>query len=114
MGGTPDQQPEAYREYSPFVHDYHLDTLQNVWLPVAIRIYTEPDVQWWMRERTKNLFGMNTLDASAWINHLQLLGHTRATLITTSEKGHHPDGRRHPHSWSIVDNGELVRWFLNL
>ena len=35
-------------------------------------------------------------------------------LITTSGQGHHPDGRRHPHSWSIVDNGELVEWLLGL
>ena len=25
-----------------------------------------------------------------------------------------PDGSRHPHSWSIVDNGELVEWLLGL
>jgi len=32
--------------------------------------------------------------------------------MITYDKGYHPDGTRHPHSWSIVDNKDLIHWFL--
>jgi hypothetical protein len=48
------------------------------------------------------------------INELNRLGNTKATLITTQNKGFRkPDNRRHPHSWSIVDKKELIIWLLN-
>jgi len=32
-------------------------------------------------------------------------------LMITHDKGYHPDGARHPHSWSIVDEEDLAEWF---
>ncbi len=43
-----------------------------------------------------------------------VMGNKQAELILTNNKGFWPDGSRHPHSWSIVDNGELVEWLLEL
>ncbi|MEM6265695.1 MAG: hypothetical protein AAGI38_24545, partial [Bacteroidota bacterium] len=31
-------------------------------------------------------------------------------LIETKNKGHRANGERHPHSWTIVDVPELMRW----
>ena len=48
------------------------------------------------------------------INELNRLGNQNAELITTQKKGYRkPDNKRHPHSWSIVDNDELINWLLN-
>ena len=52
------------------------------------------------------------MDHAALINLLRVAGNARAELITTTGKGYRPDGRRHPHSWSIVDELDLVRWLL--
>ncbi len=114
LGGTVNNQLRAYQEYSPYCHD--LDNGgQAVWLKdLAFRAYTEPDVQWWMDNRGNDYYSMNALDAAAAVNQLRILGNKKAELVLTTGKGVRPDGRRHPHSWSIVDNGALVDWLLGL
>jgi pimeloyl-ACP methyl ester carboxylesterase len=77
---------------------------------LAVRAYTEPDIQWWMDNRGADYYGMNALDAASLIRHLKLLRNTRAELIVTTGKGYRADGTRHPHSWSIVDQRDLARW----
>lgn len=114
LGGTPEDMEEAYRNYSPYYHDLDIAPQLQLLLSVAVRAYTEPDVNWWMTNRGKSYYGINAPDAAGLINDLKLLGHTEAELITTSQQGVRPDGNRHPHSWSIVDNAELVQWLLGL
>lgn len=66
-------------------------------LSLLIRIYSEPDIDWWLKERDLDLTGVNS----------------KAELIVTSNKGFRkPQNIRHPHSWSIVDNEELLGWLL--
>ena len=78
-----------------------------------IRIYSEPDINWWIANRGNDLHGMNVLDASAMINELNILGNNKATLILTENEGfRQPGNRRHPHSWSIANPTELVDWLL--
>ena len=57
---------------------------------------------------------MNAIDLAALVNQLKILGSKKAELITTTAKGFQEDGSRHPHSWSIVDEKELVEWFVRL
>ncbi len=113
LGGTPREAPGTYRTYSPFYRDMPPEDLAYL-RGVAIRLYSEPDVQWWITERGKDYYDMNTIDAAALVNTLRLGGHDQASLILTAQAGYLPDGRRHPHSWSIVDESELVRWFVGL
>ena len=54
------------------------------------------------------------LFAAALVNALHLHGNEEAELILTQDKGYRPDGQRHPHSWSIVDEEEMVGWLLGL
>ncbi|MNR47412.1 hypothetical protein D3C85_1665090 [compost metagenome] len=80
---------------------------------MPLRIYSEPDIDWWMKERNADLTNMNVTDCSAMINELNRLGNQQAVLITTQNKGFRkPDHKRHPHSWSIVENQELIQWLL--
>jgi hypothetical protein len=45
------------------------------------------------------------------INELVLLGNTNAQLILTENKGYRkPNHRKQPHSWSIIDDEELIQW----
>jgi len=114
LGGSPDDNPAAWLDYSPYSHQ-RLDGGHAALLKtVPVRAYTEPDVLWWMENRGKDYYAMNAIDAAALINTLRLLGNEKAELILTQNRGHHPDGTRHPHSWSIVDNAELVQWVLEI
>lgn len=57
---------------------------------------------------------MNAIDAAALVNALRLQGNKQAELILTTDQGYRPEGSRHPHSWSIVDEQELVEWFARM
>lgn len=113
MGGTPETALQHYRRLSPYSFS---DTTQQAIRPLIhtpLRIYCEPDIAWWMQERSFDLSNMNVSDASAMINELNRLGNTKASLILSREKGfREPGHQKHPHSWSIVDNEELVQWLL--
>ena len=114
LGGSPEESLEAYINYSPY--SYIADDGGNAkyYSNIAIRTYTEPDVNWWITNRGKDYYGMNSVDKAGLINQLRILGNDNAELIITDDKGYRPDGSRHPHSWSIVDEKELVDWFLGL
>lgn len=114
LGGTPEEAYQSYAAYSPYVKMNSIDPKLHFLESIPIRIYTEPDLDWWMENRNRDAYGINSLDASAIIGDLRLLGNERAEHITSQNKGFRPDGTRHPHSWSIVDNAELVQWFLSL
>ena len=114
LGGSPEESLDAYINYSPY--SYIADDGGNAkyYSNIAIRTYTEPDVNWWIANRGKDYYGMNSVDKAGLINQLRILGNDNAELITTTDKGYRPNGGRHPHSWSIVDEKELVDWFLGL
>jgi len=111
LGGTPETRPIAYRDYSPYSYLAESGGNARHLVSVGLRAYTEPDVEWWLETRRKDYYAMNAVDAAAIVKTLLVLGNEEAELITTSGRGHHPDGTRHPHSWSIVDNEELATWF---
>lgn len=114
LGGTPKEQFQRYVDYSPYCYSSEGKGNAQYFSSIAIRAYTEPDVKWWMANRRKDYYGMNAIDLAAFINTLNLLGNQRAELLVTMDKGYQPDGSRHPHSWSIVDNKELMDWFVSL
>lgn len=112
LGGTPLEARDRYVRYSPFVYGEEAGGNAVHLREVPIRAYHEPDVDWWIENRRKSYYSMNSLDLAALINELRLLGNDRAFLITTHGKREGYDEGASPHTWSIVDNGELVDWFL--
>lgn len=113
MHGTPENSIANYHEISPYSFSDTTQTAIKNLLKVPLRIYTEPDIHWWMKERGMDYTSMNSTFLSAMVNELNQLGNENATLITTQNKGYRkPDNSRHPHSWSIVDNEELIKWLL--
>jgi esterase/lipase len=114
MNGTPETAIQNYYKYSPYSFSDTKQTAIKYLINTPIRFYTEPDINWWLNERGGDYSGMNALDGSCMINELNRLGNKNAFLITTQNKGYRkPDHKRHPHSWSIVDNDELVKWLLS-
>lgn len=113
MGGTPEDALKNYYAISPYSYsDTEQKAIKSL-VKIPIRMYSEPDVNWWIENRSSDFSGMNVLDCSAMINELKRLGNSQAELIVTENKGYRkPDNKRHPHSWSIVDNEKLIGWLL--
>lgn len=113
-GGSPLTHLAEYLKISPYSFSDTTQTAIKKLIDIPLRIYTEPDIDWWLKERKSDLTKINAAECSAMINELNMLGNTSATFITTQNKGFRkPDNIRHPHSWSIVDNDELIKWLLN-
>lgn len=112
-GASPATNLSEYYKLSPYSFSDTTQTAIKKLFSIPLRIYTEPDINWWLKERGEDFTSMNATECSAMINELNRLGNHKAQLITTQNKGYRkPDNRRHPHSWSIVDNDELIKWLL--
>jgi dienelactone hydrolase len=113
FGGTPATVLSNFHQISPYSFTDHSQRAVRKMVDLPLRIYSEPDIDWWLRERDLDLTGVNITECSAMINELRRLGNDKAELIVTANKGFRkPYDIRHPHSWSIVDNEELVAWLL--
>jgi hypothetical protein len=112
LGGRPDEARERYVRYSPYVFGEaqggNAVHLRNI----PLRAYHEPDVDWWIENRRKSYYSMNSLDMAALVNELRLLGNDQASLVSTYQRRAGFSEGSSPHTWSIVDNAELVDWFL--
>ena len=80
---------------------------------LPIRFYTEPDTAWWRANRDDGYEELNAFGLKRIYDTLVAAGNTRAEYITTEGRGSQ-HGNRHPHAWSIVDEKDLVRWFIRL
>lgn len=112
-GGSPKTNLSEYYSLSPYSFSDTTQTAIKKLINLPLRIYIEPDINWWLKERSADYTSMNSTECSAMINELNRLGNQNTELITTQNKGYRkPDNRRHPHSWSIVENDELIKWLL--
>ncbi|MES2425751.1 MAG: hypothetical protein V4560_02220 [Bacteroidota bacterium] len=114
FGGSPNDYLKAYQVASPFCYSAINGGNARLLDKTAIRLYTEPDINWWIENRRRDYYDFNSIDEAALINQLKLDGNTRAELITTINKGYQEDGSRHPHSWSIIDEKDMLDWCLLL
>ncbi len=114
LGGSPDEAPEAYLRTSPLMAFAPDGGNARLLRGMPIRLYTEPDIGFWIDHYAADYYSINAIDAAAMINQLHVLGNTRAQLVVTHGKGVRPDlgGIRLPHAWSIVDEADLSRWLV--
>jgi hypothetical protein len=101
---------KKYRQVSPFAVNA-TEPGNEKWLKeTAVRTYHDVDVNWYLLNRRRSLYEMNSLPASEMINRLLLSGNDKAEFISSKIEGRRPNGQRHPHSWNIVDEAELIQW----
>ncbi len=110
LGGPPDRVPDAYVEASVYSRGAPMGGNARWYVDVPIRLYHEPDIDWWLNERAADYYDFNSIDIAGFVQQVRDLGGSRIELISTSGKGFGPDGQRKPHSWTIVDETELVSW----
>ena len=112
LGGTPEDRRDRYVEYSPYTHGAPNGGNAVYLVALPIRAYHEPDVDWWIENRQKSYYEMNSLDLAGLITELQVQGSPNAKLVTTHRSREGYEEGSSPHTWSIVDNPDLISWFL--
>jgi len=113
LGGSPDEKRDAYRRVSPLLASEPKSENVRTLIHVPVRLYTEPDVVWWIDHGRRDYYTTNSADQAAMILELRELGNQQAELITTTGKGYR-DGKRMPHSWTIVDEADLADWVVKV
>ncbi|MDO7849955.1 hypothetical protein Q5H92_26585 [Hymenobacter sp. M29] len=112
LGGTPETAKEEYIKNSMFSYRQKDGGNAKYLLTIPVRIYTEPGVEWQLKNRRRDLYDLNCADISAMINLLQLKGNKSADIVVTHDKGVRPNGMKHPHSWSIMDSKNCMAWIV--
>lgn len=111
MGGTPQTALQNFYSLSPYSFSDTTQSAVKSLVGTSIMLITEPDIQWWWRQRGYDYDFINITDHAAMMNELQRMGNRNAVLVTTTNKGYRkPNNMRHPHSWSIADKEEVVKW----
>lgn len=113
MGGTPTGVLQNYYTFSPYsLNDTTQQAVKQL-RTTPIRLITEPDIEWRVKEWNQDYYSTNSVDCAALINELQIMGNKDAILVTTTRKGYRkPNHRRNPHSWSIADPKKTIKWLL--
>jgi len=111
MKGTPKNALENFYNNSPYSFSDTTQKAIKYLIKTPTMFISEPDIQWWLKERGYDNSYNNITDHTAMINELQRLGNNNAILVTTTNKGYRkPDNTRHPHSWSIADPEQIIKW----
>lgn len=110
FGGTPLQKPKAYEMASSFYRDAKDGGNAKYLTTIPVRLYSDPDINWFITQRNGPVEWTNLADISACIVQLRLLGNKKAEYISCLGKGFLPNGERHPHSFSMLDADEFVHW----
>jgi len=112
LNGSPEESMKNYIDYSPFVYKNENKNITSLFKNIPIRMYHEPDINWWIENRAKDYNTINSIDLGGFYNSLRLLGSKKVELITSYQKRRDYKKGSSPHTWTIVDNEELVAWFL--
>ncbi|WP_216859202.1 hypothetical protein, partial [Hymenobacter citatus] len=111
FGGSPTQVPAVYRQFSSF--SSNAPTGGNIALlkHTPVRVYCEPDLNFWRQQYCPTIEweDLNAAMLKTMILNLRHQGNNRAEYIETKGKGY-VGKRPFPHSWTIVDAPNCIRW----
>ena len=111
--GDPQTNKANYERLTPFNSELTNPGNEKYLKNIGVRVYHDVDIAWQLKKRRRSLFDSNALASSEMINRLLLLNNERAEFKTAKKPGYRSSGVRHPHSWSIVDEVELIQWVKN-
>ena len=111
--GIGDTAFNNYENSSPYLSKTHSTNNLLNFSGLKIRLYSEPDTAWWRENRQAEYENMN----AHYIEQLsydlnKLYGEEHVNYIRTKNRGYRANGDRHPHSWAIIDEKDLVKWML--
>ena len=110
--GNPTDGFKNYEQHSVFTsltdNIKNLAYLKNT----KIRLYTEPDYEWWKTNRRSDPDQLNAFYIQKLSSILKENNFENVEYIPTEDKGFRSNGVRHPHSWSIVEKEEFMKWLV--
>ncbi len=109
--GNPKDGIVNYENSSPFtLETQNIQNLRNL-KNLKIRLYTEPDLKWWKENRKNDYEDLNAYYLKKLSSKLKTkFGSKNIKLIETKNRGYRANGERHPHSWAIVNEKDLIKW----
>ena len=110
--GDPSKNADRYNALTPFNKQLNEPGNEKYLASIPVRVYHDIDVEWQLKNRRRSLFDSNALEASELISRLLLAGNNHAEFMTAKRPGFRSNGMRHTHSWSIVDEVEMIQWVL--
>lgn len=109
--GNPENGINNYELNSPFtLETQNIENLKGL-KNLKIRFYTEPDLKWWNEHAKNDYKDLNAFYIQKLSDQLKVeFGKDNIELIKTENRGYRANRERHPHSWSIVNEKDLVNW----
>ncbi len=108
--GIPKENKKTYAALTAFSMDKNLSQNEKFLVNTAVRTYHDVDIAWRITNRNQTVHNSNYEVTAELINRLVLMGNKNAEFMQTFQTGYRANGQRHPHSWSIVNEVELVQW----
>lgn len=111
--GKPGEHPEKYKIASPYlISSNSVENIQYL-KNIKTRFYCEPDLDWQQQNRGRKFEDLNAFVLKKANEALLNLGNPATEYIETKNRGIRANGKKHPHSWNIVEQRELVLWMLD-
>lgn len=110
--GKPSENQGKYKTASPYlISSNSIENIQYV-KGIKTRFYCEPDLEWQQQNKGRKWEDLNAFVLKKANESLLNLGSQKSEYIETKNRGIRANGKKHPHSWNLVERGELVRWML--
>lgn len=112
--GSPEEHPQNYIDASIFSYGVEDGGNAKYLNNIAIRMNSDLNVDYLLNQRKRDLYDWNGTDIVAFVNQLKINGNKNANVIITQKKGVRLDGTKNPHSWSIIDTDDTMKWISEL
>lgn len=112
--GVPRENIGTFAKLTPFSMNKAYSQNEIYLKDIAVRTYHDVDIAWRIVNRNQTVHLSNYEMSAELINRLVLMGNKRAEFMQSFKTGYRSNGQRHPHSWSIVDEKELIVWMEGL
>ncbi len=112
--GIPRENVVTYAKLTAFSMNKNYCENEKYLISTAVRTYHDVDIAWRIINRNQTVHGSNYEVTAELINRLVLLGNSKAEFMQTFQTGYRSNGQRHPHSWAIVNEVELIQWMNGL
>lgn len=108
--GIPRENIETYQKMNPFSMNKKFGENEKWLIKTPVRAYHDISVNWRIINRKQPVSRQNFLVTSELIYRLLINGNKQAEFMESFETGYRSNGERHPHSWSIVNEEECIKW----
>nr|BFF39737.1 hypothetical protein BACY1_15420 [Tenacibaculum mesophilum] len=110
--GDPSVNKEKYVKYSPYIKEVGKASNVRFLRDYCINFYSEPDLFWYKTNLNFDYQDTNSYQIEMFVDELSSIGNENVNYVKTTAKGY-VEGKRNPHSWSIIDPEDFMNWVEN-